>query len=87
MSGVCRSHKDWGKERHVLESQGEFWGVSLKAEPPMILPGEDRNGSGVGGSSPMISWRVRSNPRDLPTGSLSTDVLGPFRGNAWRKFL
>lgn len=37
MSGVCSSHKDWGKERHVLESQGEFWGVSLKAEPPMIL--------------------------------------------------
>lgn len=67
MSGVCSSHKDWGKERHVLESQGEFWGVSLKAEPPMILL--ERTGM-------VLGW-----------GGLSTDVLGPFRGNAWRKFL
>lgn len=53
----------------MLQSEGEFWGVSLKAEPRMIPPGEDKKDTGG-----LFLWFPR---KSGVTGSLSRCALGP----------
>lgn len=66
----------------MLQSEGEFWGVSLKAEPRMIPPGEDKKDTGG-----LFLWFPR---KSGVTGSLSRCALRPqsqreLGGNAWRR--
>lgn len=58
----------------MLESQGEFWGVSLKAEPPMILLERTGMVLGWGGVSPLMSW---DHLGAMPGGSFYDFLEGP----------